>query len=225
MNKLIHVLLFLLLTTSTLVDSVSAQSLYGRLKIKTTDHNQYWPYIEVIGIDTSVDTWFYTRRIVIDSIPRGPYIVRVESVFNDTIERKVVLDKRMTLKFNFDQYYLPDTGSSSFLERMSNTDTLRIHSDMSGSWGVSSIGQYYILRHGKGYLLNIITESGLKKVMLTDYDIDIIMGMETYARSKEKYSPRGSTRSTWYSFELNSQVIKFRRNRASYFSEIGKSIK
>ncbi len=187
MNKIKYIKLILILTISFFVCNLNGQNLYGRLKIKTSKQNLYWHNIEIIGKDKTIDTWVntYMNCKIIDSIPQGQYIVRVHSVFYDSIEQKVTINKRTTSKINFNKYYQYDTSSILFLDRMTNIDTLRIYFDENGCFS-GSTDYLYIIKQGQIFTLTFKTKSGLNNILLTDKEVEYIKQLEKNTRANKK---------------------------------------
>ena len=187
-----------------------AQKNYGRVKLIVKSKTKiFWHIIEFKNKDTVFTKWVSPNRRhqFIDGIIPGIYTVRLCSVFYDTLQQTVIINRKAKLKFQALSFYSQDTSRLTFLDQMTENDTVRIFFKEYGDFHEFT-GYCFILRKEQQYSLNGKTKEGLKHYVLTESEINTLKQLELNARNNQKYN-LFSTISTINYWELKNKTITF----------------
>ncbi len=164
----------------------NAQTVYGKLKIKTKFDKEYamfWDRYILSNRDTSIYVYSSTNKTLIDSLPIGHYTLALNSTFNDMISQEVILKKKTKIKFSTKDYFQPYKDTQSFLDLMSIKDTIRIY-----------YAQWYCFGGYSGYCKLIKDETAYKIIIFNEKDSLLSVNLNAndvkQLRNNGKYLPK-----------------------------------
>lgn len=194
---------------------------YGLLKLKVNqDKSQkIWTDFELSNKDTIIHSYlnFYRKKTIVDSISQGEYKLKLFSEFYDSIETHVKIEKRTSFKMNTKGYYQWDNLKTNFIDRLTNTDTLRFFVNESGCFHWIS-AYCRITRNDSIYFIHFRTPEGKFKYQLKQSDVEALRQIESVGRNEK--SDEGSTTRSWYWLNLNNKLVKFKIYGSNYISKL-----
>lgn len=193
----------------------------GILKLKVIQDNsqKIWNDFNLSNKDTIIHSYlnFYRKKTIVDSIPQGEYKLKLFSEFNDSIETQVKIDKRTTFKMNTKGYYQWDNLKTNFIDRLTNTDTLKYYINESGCFHWLS-AYCRITRNDSIYFIHFRTPEGKFKYQLKQSDVEALRQIETIGRNY-KFNAGSTTRSSYW-LCLNKKLVNFEINGSNYISKL-----
>lgn len=194
-----------------------AQQKRYTLKVKADDKISlhgftYWSELKVSSKDTSFYYPLHAQNPdVLKGLKAGDYTVRIASVFDTRISKKVTLQKNATLKFSgLNKVYANVPQGINLSEKIKLNDTLHIvYSTKGNDITLEKIG---ITKGANGYTIlryQGLTNDIIANMLFQPEQLKYVTEFETTARSKN--SPKAETALTAevYSLELNRELETF----------------
>lgn len=195
---------------------------YGKVKVKMGKVNtKYWDRIIFQNKDTTIEGGIssYYSRSKMDSIPQGRYTVTLNSMFNDNIVDTVNVGAKTTIRYDIKDYYHFYGDTISFLDLLTDKDTIRIHYEQWGCWGGPS-GYCIIVKNNAEYSLVFKNDSNeIRSFTLSKQEESRIRQLELQLRNRKESKCLGTV-VTRYEWELNKYILDNRACGFSYINEL-----
>lgn len=201
------------------------QTEYGSLVLVIKqDNKKLWYHSQLISSDTTIDIYqnHNKRKVLHDSLPTGNYTLILFSELGDKISHNIFITAKTKLVINVKSYYSVDTSSTTFIDKISNLDTLKIYIRENGCFhGLDANCE--INKQDTTFFINFQTQTGRLVYSLKNVDIETIENIERAGRVQVRFKtnpPYVSTTHTQYYFSLNNKLLTFGVHRPNFISEL-----
>lgn len=196
------------------------QTRYGvlSLKVREDKFNKLWHDFTLKSNDTIIDGYIgYKGKEYMDSLPQGSYILTLYSELGDRIVKEILISPKAKIKMNVTHFYVADTSKISFIDSMSQKDTIKIFVEEHGRcWG-NGYTYCQITRQDTAYFIHFGTSEGRKIFQVRKEEVYKLRKIELSGRQYPESRNMLWSR-IWMS--LNKQMICFNVAGFNYMEEL-----